>query len=108
MDAGLIRSVHPTNRVTRDFEIATIMHPIAIRLSEPSDSLRMAEIQIATWRSAYSGIVPERFLSSMSVAAHERSWRGRIGHPHSPLFVATRAAECIGFCHVTPARDPDL
>jgi ribosomal protein S18 acetylase RimI-like enzyme len=86
----------------------TTMHPIAIRLSEPSDSLRIAEIQIATWRSAYSGIVPEQFLSSMSVAAHERSWRGHIGHPHSPLFVATRAAECIGFCHVTPARDPDL
>ncbi|MBV6498705.1 MAG: hypothetical protein CJBNEKGG_00933 [Prosthecobacter sp.] len=108
MDAGLIRSVHPTNRVTRDFEIATIMHPIAIRLSDPSDSLRIAEIQIATWRSAYSGIVPDRFLSSMSVAAHEQSWRRHIGHPHSPLFVATRAAECIGFCHVTPARDPDL
>ena len=84
------------------------MHPIDIRLSETSDSLRIAEIQIATWRSAYSGIVPEQFLSSMSVAAHERSWRGHIGHPHSPLFVATRAAECIGFCHVTPARDPDL
>jgi ribosomal protein S18 acetylase RimI-like enzyme len=88
--------------------MATIIHPIAIRLSEPSDSLRIAEIQIATWRSAYSGIVPVQFLSSMSVAAHERSWRGYVGHPHSPLFVATRGAECIGFCHVTPARDPDL
>lgn len=84
------------------------MHRIAIRLSEPSDSLTIAEIQIATWRSAYSGIIPEQYLSTMSVASHERSWRERIDHPDSPLFVATRATECIGFCHVAAARDPDL
>ena len=83
------------------------MKPFTIRLAEPSDSLAIAEIQIATWRSAYRGIVPEKFLSSMSVVSQERLWSSHVSRPHSPLFVAVRDAECIGFCHVSPARDPD-
>jgi ribosomal protein S18 acetylase RimI-like enzyme len=46
---------------------------ISIRRARASDAVAIGAVQVATWRSAYAGILPDRFLARMSVprqAAH--------------------------------------
>ncbi len=42
---------------------------IAIRRARLSDAAAIAAVHVATWRSAYAGILPDGFLTRMSVAA---------------------------------------
>ena len=46
---------------------------ISIRRARASDAVSIGAVHVATWRSAYAGILPDRFLARMSVprqAAH--------------------------------------
>jgi hypothetical protein len=46
---------------------------ISIRRARTSDAASIGAVHVATWRSAYAGILPDRFLARMSVprqAAH--------------------------------------
>ena len=46
---------------------------ISIRRARTADAVAIGAVHVATWRSAYAGILPDRFLSRMSVprqAAH--------------------------------------
>ncbi len=46
---------------------------ISIRRARTSDAVSIGAVHVATWRSAYAGILPDRFLARMSVprqAAH--------------------------------------
>ena len=46
---------------------------IAIRRARPSDAVSIGAVHVAAWRSAYPGILPDRFLAGLSIprqAAH--------------------------------------
>ena len=46
---------------------------ITVRLARPSDAVAIGAVHVATWRSTYPGILPDGFLSRLSVsrqAAH--------------------------------------
>ena len=46
---------------------------IAIRRARPSDAVSISAVHVAAWRSAYPGILPDRFLAGLSIprqAAH--------------------------------------
>jgi hypothetical protein len=51
--------------------------PVAqIRIATPDDAQALAEMHVASWRETYSGLLPDKMLSSLSVearAALERS-----------------------------------
>lgn len=78
-----------------------------IRHATPEDARRIAEIQVAAWRSAYRGILPDEFLDQLNVEERENVWRGACGRAESALWVRMMDAEVAGFCHVTPSRDED-
>ena len=56
---------------------------ITIRRARPSDAVAIAAVHVAAWRSTYPGILPDAFLSKLSVprqAAHyEHAIRGGSG-----------------------------
>ncbi len=43
---------------------------ISIRRARPSDAIAIAAVHVAAWRSTYPGILPDRFLSNLSVTRH--------------------------------------
>ena len=46
-----------------------------LRLAELADASRLAEINVASWREAYRGIVDDAFLEAMSVDQRVERWR---------------------------------
>ncbi len=41
---------------------------ITVRRARPADAIAIGAVHVAAWRSAYPGILPDRFLARMSVA----------------------------------------
>lgn len=41
---------------------------ISLRKARPADAIAIGAVHVAAWRSAYPGILPDKFLANMSVA----------------------------------------
>jgi GNAT superfamily N-acetyltransferase len=52
---------------------------LEIRPATPADARAIAEVHVASWRAAYSGIVPDDWLDRLDVAERTRQWEGWIG-----------------------------
>ena len=52
--------------------------PPSVRNARSADAPGIAEVHVASWRAAYAGQLPDRFLRKLSVDERTRSWRSRI------------------------------
>lgn len=107
-----------TQRPLRD--IAALRHPhmnrdsdtMAIRSAVPVDAHGIAHVQVATWRTAYRGILPDDVLAGLSVERREQSWRERAEHlgEGRSLWVAEDDDRIVGFACGGPEQsgDPDF
>jgi ribosomal protein S18 acetylase RimI-like enzyme len=68
---------------------------IAIRKARPADAIAIGAVHVAAWRSAYPGILPDRYLARLSVsrqAAHyDAAIRGGTG-----VLVAIASGDDVG------------
>lgn len=88
--------------------LAVCCNHSVIRLATPEDVLRIAEIHVTSWRSAYRGILPQKLLESLTVKSRESLWLGLCGKEAAPVFVVEEENNVLGFCHVCRSRDTDL
>lgn len=51
---------------------------IAVRRARPSDAAAIGAVHVATWRSAYAGLLPEAFLAELSVIRHSSGYQKAI------------------------------
>jgi ribosomal protein S18 acetylase RimI-like enzyme len=58
-----------------------------VRPAAPEDAAEIARVHVATWRSAYRGLLPDDFLASLSEAHYTERWRRVIGDGSSRVFV---------------------
>lgn len=87
---------------------------IAVRRAKPTDAVAIGAVHVAAWRSAYPGILPDKFLSRLSVprqaAYYDSAIRAGVG-----VHVATASGadlggtdkggtRIIGFVSGAPAR----
>ncbi|MFM1966871.1 MAG: hypothetical protein RL134_2596 [Actinomycetota bacterium] len=83
--------------------------PDSVRLARTSDVDDVARTQVAAWRAAYSGILPEPVLSSLD--AEEIAWEwGRAllqPGPHRLLVAIGGEGQVVGAAAVGPSSDPD-
>ena len=82
---------------------------VEIRPATEDDAAGIARVQVATWRHAYRGLVPGRFLRAMDVGERAARWAelvsGRTGPPGSHDLVAVDGGTVCGFvCH-GPVRE---
>jgi GNAT superfamily N-acetyltransferase len=74
---------------------------IRIRPARVDDAAGIAEVQVATWRTAFRGIVADRALERLDVAQRTERWRGILADPNQTAFVAEAdrdsAAVVVGF-----------
>jgi L-amino acid N-acyltransferase YncA len=69
------------------------------------DARQVAEIHVATWQSAYQGILPAEYLASLSVDKREAMWRESIVKGAPQLFVAKVEGAMVGWVAFGPCRD---
>lgn len=78
-----------------------------IRKATIDDAPGIAHVHVATWRSAYKGLMPDEVLDGLSVEQRTERWRGTI--PYEPVitFVAERDGRIVGFASGGQARHDD-
>jgi ribosomal protein S18 acetylase RimI-like enzyme len=77
-------------------------HPIAqIHLATPDDAHALAVMHIASWHETYTGLLPDKILSSLSVESRAAAWSKILLEPattHSTVvFLAEHQETIIGF-----------
>jgi ribosomal protein S18 acetylase RimI-like enzyme len=79
---------------------------VTVRTALPADSVAIAEVQVASWRVAYAGIVPRSYLDQMSEARNAAAWERGISQERRTIVVAEDGDVVVGFaCGGVPARD---
>jgi hypothetical protein len=89
-----------------------------VRAARAADASGLAQVQIASWRSAFAGLVPdaviEELTSAEAAGQFTERWRESISAPPTSkhrVHVAVAepgAADLLGFAAAGPATDEDL
>ena len=78
------------------------------RVAEAGDALAIATIQVAAWRTAYRGLMPDALLDGLDAEAKAPAWQRTIDSPDSRILVVERASVVVGFLLASGARDADV
>jgi len=80
-----------------------------IRAAEENDASSIAAVQVAAWRKAYAGMLPQSFLDGMSAEKRAPMWRRSLSVVGAGVtdVVMDEAGELVGFCVYGPSRDAD-
>jgi ribosomal protein S18 acetylase RimI-like enzyme len=68
-----------------------------VRPAELDDSAAIARIHVATWRTAYRGLLPEDFLASLDEAGYSERWKRTLREGSGRVYVAEDGADVVGF-----------
>ena len=79
-----------------------------VREARLPDAPQIAQVHIDSWRTTYTGIVPEDFLAGMSYEDFEARWHGWLGVEESVVYVVeSPSARIVGFAFGGPQREED-
>src|SRR5262245_40319160 len=73
---------------------------IIIRNATMADVPGIGRVHVDSWRTTYTGLVPDDYLAGLTYEAAERRWRGWMSDPahQSIILVAVNpAGEIVGF-----------
>lgn len=68
-----------------------------VRPALQEDAEAIARVHVATWRSAYRGVLPDDFLASLSEANYAERWRRVIGDGSNSVQVVEQPEGIAGF-----------
>lgn len=80
---------------------------IRIRSANPSDAGSIAKVHVDAWRTTYAGIVPDKYLASLSHGNRESNWEEMLASDrpaHGIFVVETHGGEVVGFANCGPER----
>lgn len=82
---------------------------IRVRHALPDDAFDIAALDVATWRIAYRGLMPDGYLEALSVEEKTESWRANL-EKHQALalkraLVAESDGRIVGYARVGPVED---
>ncbi len=83
------------------------MAEATVRPAEPSDAAEIARIQLATWRAAYTDLLPAEVLAALDADEAAATWRHTIEQGPARVFVAFEGEWCVGFCAAGQAPQED-
>lgn len=78
-----------------------------VRDARVDDAAAIAAIQVAGWKIAYRGMVPDKLLAELEVAQREARWREILAGSTSREWVAEEEGTVRAFLSDGPARDAD-
>ena len=68
-----------------------------IRPATLADAPAIARVHVSSWRSTYSGMLPDDFLESLSESSYAERWKRVIADGGSKVFVALDGGDIVGF-----------
>lgn len=77
------------------------------RLATEADARAIAELHLASWRSAYAPFLPPGVLDALELDPHVVEWRRRVGVPEVRIDLEERERTLIAFCAYGPSGDED-
>lgn len=86
---------------------------VRVRAAIETDVEEIAEAHVESWWEAYTGLIPDWFIATLSVDRRIDTWRQAIADapPRSGTFVLEDDAEpgrtIVGFAHFRESRDED-
>jgi GNAT superfamily N-acetyltransferase len=84
---------------------------LVVRRAVVGDARSIAEIGVLSWQAAYRGLLPDDFLSGLSVEARAVAWDMLLDGAAdlaSPAWVAERDGHVVGYVSTGPPRDEDV
>jgi GNAT superfamily N-acetyltransferase len=83
---------------------------VTIRPAKPSDAKAIARIHVETWQNTYAGILPDAYLTALSVSERLKLWQSVLARRDHGLTVVAEDSEAgvIGFGNAGPARADSL
>jgi GNAT superfamily N-acetyltransferase len=80
-----------------------------IREATSADAEALGRMHYASWREAYSSLLPEGFFSAEGEAQRIDGWHRILAHPTDEvvLRIAVRDGAVVGFATAGPGRDND-
>ncbi len=88
---------------------------IEIRKAQLADATAIAAVHVATWRTTYAGILPEKYLAGMSVVRNAAYYDGAIRSGHGVLVAsasdegfAASGPRIVGFATAGRSRTAGL
>ena len=81
------------------------MSSYSVRPAVARDAKAIAEIHVATWRSAYQDLMPEDYLKAMTVEKRLAYWSEAIEFGEPQVLVATDGGQIVGFVGFDRSRD---
>ncbi len=86
----------------------TRMH---VREANVPDATAIAKVQVESWRTTYTGVVPDEYLAQRSYEQHGQVWRNTLSTHGATEFVFVAQAEAsniIGFASGGPERSGNI
>ena len=80
---------------------------MTLRLATPADARAIAELHLASWRSAYAPFLRPGVLEALELEPHVVEWRRRVGVPRVRIELDEREGALIAFCAHGPSGDAD-
>lgn len=80
---------------------------MTLRQATPSDALAIAQVQVDTWHTTYTGLVPQEMLDQLSVSKRTEVWTDIISQGRTTTFVVEHNCAVVGFLNLGPTRDDD-
>ena len=87
------------------------MASLSFRRATSADVARIAEIHVAGWRVAYTGLIDESALAERTVDKRETEWAelfAGAAYPDHSVYVVEQAGEIAGFARIGPSDDADV
>ncbi|KDE48559.1 GNAT family acetyltransferase [Geobacillus sp. CAMR12739] len=78
-----------------------------IRKATWVDALAIASVHVESWKTTYSGIVPDAYLETLSVGEKQPLWEKVLSQSGHSVFVAEENGRVVGFISGGPNRAAD-
>jgi len=81
---------------------------MAANIRQPTihDASGIAKVHVDSWRTTYSGIVPQEYLDSLDYAARTAAWRDQLARAEAHFLIAEDAGVICGFICGGKVREP--
>lgn len=81
---------------------------VRLRRARAADARAIAELHVATWKSAYPGLLPQDYLDDLAPEDRLGDWEQALAaSPWPVVLVAEEGRSLVGFASVSPSRDED-
>lgn len=88
-----------------EFEKSSCLGVMLIRTAIPSDVEGIVRVHVATWKQAYTHILPAELLANLPAENRRSMWAKSVAEDFPHVLVAEVDGEVVGFSAIGPCRD---